>query len=631
MLFRFASWMIAGAALTGLVACEPSKTSKTAATPPRQATAPTITSAPQPPAQPTIQEKLEPKVDPVEALLTRAEKEFQAGQANYHAGHLDKAKVNFDNAFNLLLSYPSGVRADERLEDEFDKVVEAVNGLELQALKQGDGFTEQNAEPAPIDEANEATFPVDPGIRAKAEAEVRNTRSDLPLVMNDFVASYINFYSTRGRGYMERALTRSGRYEPMIRRILSEEGVPQDLIYLAEAESGFYPMALSRVGARGMWQFMASRASGYGLERNWWLDERQDPEKATRAAARHLKDLYKQFGDWYLAMAAYNSGPGNVQRAVQRTGYADFWELYRRNVLPGETKNYVPIILAFTIMAKNPTQYGLGHLTPDPPLRYDTVKVDYPIDLRLAAEVTDSSLNTLQDLNPALLRMTTPKDGTYDLRLPVGTASKFQETIATVPRDMRVWWRYHKVAPGESLSEIAHQYKTTTNSIAEVNNISEDDELRSDARLIIPVAPRRASDSSTLAFSKKATVYKVRKGDTALSVADDFSVPVERLRKWNRLKGNALRVGRALRIYRPVAAQEGADAVASKTSKSKHKSSLQASSRSPKTVHHTVRKGETLTSIAENYNTTVSALRRDNRQTISHLRAGSVLVVKVGE
>ena len=154
--------------------------------------------------------------------------------------------------------------------------------------------------------------------------------------------------------------------------------MPQDLIYLAQAESGFHPTALSRAGARGIWQFMASRAKGYGLERNLWLDERQDPERSTRAAAEHLKDLYKQFGDWYLAMAAYNSGPGTVQQAVKRTGYADFWELYKRNVLPRETRNYVPIILAVAIMAKNPAQYGLDDIVREQPVPTDTVKIDYP-------------------------------------------------------------------------------------------------------------------------------------------------------------------------------------------------------------------------------------------------------------
>ena len=185
--------------------------------------------------------------------------------------------------------------------------------------------------------------------------------------------------------------------------------MPQELIYLAQAESGFHPLAVSRAGARGMWQFMGSRAKGYGLERSWWVDDRQDPEKATRAAAHHLKDLYNEFGDWYLAMAAYNSGPGTVQSAVKRTGYADFWELYRRNVLPKETRNYVPIIVAVTIMAKNPAQYGLDSVVKDKPVPYDTVKIDYPIDLRLAAECVDATAEDLLDLNPSLLRMTTPK------------------------------------------------------------------------------------------------------------------------------------------------------------------------------------------------------------------------------
>src|SRR5438105_14545847 len=174
--------------------------------------------------------------------------------------------------------------------------------------------------------------------------------SDIPFVINYYVVGNINFFSntTKGRNTLINGWQRAGRYREMIERVLREEGVPQDLIYLAQAESGFQPLAMSRASARGMWQFMSSRAAGYGLQRNWWLDERQDPEKATRAAARHLRDLYNQFGDWYLAMAAYNSGPGRVQAGVQRTGYADSWELYRRGVLPKETKKYVPTILATT-------------------------------------------------------------------------------------------------------------------------------------------------------------------------------------------------------------------------------------------------------------------------------------------
>jgi membrane-bound lytic murein transglycosylase D len=621
---------LVAALILGTISCEPSEKKKPAVTVPAAAQAPTLT--PPPPPPPKIEEKITSKPpDPVDSLIAQAEKEYQAGQANYAAGHLEAAKDNFDRAFDILLSGPVDVRSDDRLQQEFDKIVEGVHNLELQALKQGDGFTEQKAEPAPIDETNEITFPVDPNVRAKAEAEIKETHSDLPLVMNDQVASFVSYFSSRGHAVLERALARSGRYREMISRILKEEGVPQDLIYLAQAESGFHPLALSRAGARGMWQFMASRAAGYGLQRNWWVDERQDPEKSTRAAARHLKDLYNEFGDWYLAMAAYNSGPGTVQHAVQRTGYADFWQLYERGVLPKETKNYVPIIVAVTIMAKNPAQYGLDTVVPEEPNTGEKVTINYPVDLRLVAECIDLSVATLQELNPSLLRMTTPKDQPFDLILPAGTKEKFETAIAAIPPDMRVWWRYHKVGAGETLAEIARKYKTTGKAIAEVNSL-EGDELRQDAKLIIPVTPGKRVESEGMTYAKKATRYKVRRGDTVLSVADDFGVPAARLRRWNGLKGNQLRAGRILLIHRPVAVSENpaqAHRTASKSKKSKQlDSTAKPDSTGSKVVHHTVRKGETLYSIASAYNTTVEALRRDNRKVAANLRAGDVLVIR---
>ncbi|MGH9579093.1 MAG: transglycosylase SLT domain-containing protein, partial [Terriglobales bacterium] len=347
-------------------------------------------------------------------------------------------------------------------------------------------------------------------------------------------------------GTLERALKRAGRYREMILATLKEEGVPQDLIYLAQAESGFQPLALSRAGARGMWQFVAGRAASYGLNKNWWVDERQDPEKSTRAAARHLKDLYNQFGDWYLAMAAYNSGPGTVQAAVQRTGYADYWELYRRGVLPKETRNYVPIILAVTIISKNPEKYGLEPIDLEPQLEAERVMIDYPVDLRLAAEAVDVSVSMLQDLNPSLLRMTTPKEGTFELRLPAGTAEAFQKSMAAIPEDMRVWWRYHRVASGDTLSALARRYRTTPDAILEVNAL-ESDQLLAEAKLIIPVTPgKRPVGEEDVVFSKKATRYRVRRGDTVLSIADDFGVPPEKLRQWNRIRGNTVRLGQVL-------------------------------------------------------------------------------------
>jgi len=269
--------LVLGALAMITTSCE-TRDAHAKASPPPQAAAPTLTAAtPVPPPQ--VEEKPTPNPDPVDGMVAAAEKEYQEGQANYAAGHLDAAKQNFDRAFNDLTQGPMDIKSDARLQQEFDKIVEGTSKLELQALKQGDGFTEQKSVSAPIDEANEVTFPVDPKIKAAAEAELKATHFDLPLTLNDYVAGYINFYtnSPKGHATVERALTRAGRYREMIQRVLREEGVPQDLIYLAQAESGFHPLALSRAGARGMWQFIASRASGYDLTRNWWVDERQDP------------------------------------------------------------------------------------------------------------------------------------------------------------------------------------------------------------------------------------------------------------------------------------------------------------------------------------------------------------------
>src|SRR5438309_571228 len=443
-----------------------------------------VAAHPAPSQTATHVDKLGPQSDSVSEIIVQVEKEYQAGKDNYQAGHLEAAKQNFDRAFNLLMGSNLDIRSDVRLQHEFDRILDGVNGLELVALQEGDGATEQKSEPAPIDEANDVTFPVDPNIKAKAEAEIKSTHSDLPLMMTDQVAGYINYFSTRGRPTLEHALTRAGQYQDMIQRVLKDEGVPQDLIYLAQAESGFHPLALSHSGARGIWQFMASRAKGYGLQRNWWVDDRQDPEKATRAAARHLKDLFNQFGDWYLAMAAYNSGPGTVQSAVKRTGYADFWELYRRNVLPKETRNYVPIILAVTIMTKNPSQYGLDDVAMDHPADYDSVSIGYPVDLRLVAESVGSTSSELQDLNPSLLRLTTPREGTFELHLPAGTREQFATAIASIPTDMRLWWRYHTVHSGDTLASLARNYHTTVKSIVQANHL-DGTELEADAKLVI--------------------------------------------------------------------------------------------------------------------------------------------------
>jgi membrane-bound lytic murein transglycosylase D len=640
---KFLRCMVASGLLCAVLfsaACETDQPKKTAAKLPAQATAPTVapanpnSGAAQPSAAPAAAPN--PQSAATEALIAQAEKLYTAGQADYQAGHLDAAKQSFDQAFNVLLSGSVEVRDNPRLEHEFDKIVEGVHQLELAALQQGDGFTEQRSEPAPIDEANDITFPIDPKIRAQAEAEIKTTKSDLPLMLNDQVAMFINYFSsTKGRHTLEHGLARAGRYREMISQTLKQEGVPQDLIYLAMAESGFQPLAVSRASARGMWQFMSGSGTIYGLERSWWVDDRQDPQKSTRAAARYLKQLYAQLGDWYLAMAAYNSGAGTVQHAVERTGYADFWELYRRGALPQETRNYVPIIVAVTIMAKNPAQYGLENVVPDQPVAMDQATINYPVDLRLVAECLDTSVNYLQELNPSLLRMTTPKDQTFTLHLPEGSKDKYETAIALIPPDMRTFWRYHRVEYGESLASIAHKYHTSTTLIAEANNLS-DDEVKSGSKLIIPIAPGKAGDA--VAYSKKATHYKVRKGDTVGSIADDYEVPVDKLRKWNHLRGNTVAVGRTLSIYKPLAggtgpevASAGGDPAPPKPGKNgkpakSAKSGSKAATQSA--TLHKVRPGETLSGIAQSYNTTVASLKKNNSNLSANLRAGEVLVIR---
>ena len=581
-----------------------------------------------------------PTSDPVGDLIARAEKEYQTGLASHQAGKTDEAKQNFDNALNALLGSNLDIRSDQRLQKEFDRVVAGVNEL-YPGGTGADSEAQQKSEPAPIDETNGITPAADAGVKAKAQAEIKNTRSDLPLMMTDQVAGYITYFSGRGRGVFERAFARSGRYHDMIVSTLKAEGVPQDLIYLAQAESGFHPLAVSRVGARGIWQFMASRGRGYGLHHSMWVDDRQDPEKSTRAAAHHLKDLYAQFGDWYLAMAAYNSGPGTVQAAVRRTGYADFWELYRRNVLPKETRNYVPIILAVTIMTKNPSQYGLDDVVMDHPADYDTVSISYPVDLRLVAECVGSTSSELQDLNPSLLRLTTPREGTFELHLPAGTKEQYETAMGTIPKDMRLWWRYHTVHSGDTLASLARNYHTTAKSISEANHL-EGAELEADAKLVIPVAPGKHPVSDTATYARRITRYKVHAGDSIESVAENFGVSPQMLRRWNGIHGDSLRGRKVLALHLPVSPSVHEAEVASSRTKSKHaKPAETATTKPPATksaqierepvqaavVHHKVKTGETLYSIARAYRTTVAALKRDNRN-VAVLRPGMILIVR---
>jgi membrane-bound lytic murein transglycosylase D len=476
-------------------------------------------------------------------LIERVEEKFASGEQNFKAGHLDAARRDFNDAVDWMLESGYDPNGDPRLSELFHRVVDTVYTYELQAFRAGDGFQETPAVPAPIDEVAEMTFPVDPGLKDRAEQAAKNISHDLPLTVNDEVLSFLNFFQTpRGKAIVETGLRRSGRYREMISRVLREEGVPQDLIFLAQAESAFQPLALSRAGARGIWQFVPWRGNEYGLKRSWWVDERQDPEKATRAAAQHLRDLYGLFGDWYLAMAAYNCGPGNVQKGVERTGYADFWELYRRNVLPRETKNYVPIIVALTLIAKDAAHYGI-QTDLDQPIPYDVVKPGRAIDLRLVAETIDVDVEILRSLNPSLLRMATPDDPSFLLHLPKGTAEKFSAEIADIPAEKWVSWRRHRVEAGETLTSLSKKYRITAAAIAAANGLGRTDILSPGDKLIIPASQPVSEMKSRLVR------YRVRKGDTLGGIADQFSVEPDQLRKWNGLKSARVSRGMILRVY----------------------------------------------------------------------------------
>ncbi|MCS6954261.1 MAG: transglycosylase SLT domain-containing protein [Bryobacterales bacterium] len=404
-----------------------------------------------------------------ESVLARADKHFQLGKAQLSAGRIAAARQEFDRAVDVLLEAPESLRAQREFRQQFEQLVEAIHRYDLAAASD-----ERSQAPAfdkpPLEDIPEPTFPVDPSERDRVLEQIRATASQLPLEVNDDVLRYIRYFSTaRGRKILIAGLRRAGRYRELIYRILDEEGLPRELIHLAQAESGFLPRAVSRKKATGMWQFMLFRGRQYGLARDKYVDERMDPEKATRAAARHLRDLYTQFGDWYLAMAAYNCGPGVVERAVERTGYADIWELRRRNVLPRETSNYIPIILAMIIMAKNPAAYGLEEVEPDPPVRYEAVEITAPTSLQLVADITGAPVELLRELNPALLTPVAPAG--YSLRVPHGEGASVASVLRMIPPEGRGRWRMHRVAGGETLAEIARRYRARTVEIAALNRL----------------------------------------------------------------------------------------------------------------------------------------------------------------
>jgi membrane-bound lytic murein transglycosylase D len=366
---------------------------------------------------------------------------------------------------------------------------------------------------SPKDDMEEMTFSVNPGTRSKVQDLIRATTSQLPLQQHDTVIGAVNYFSSeRGKKVIAAGLRRQAKYKPLIERILAEEGVPQELIFLAQAESGYLPRAMSNKLCVGVWQFSKATGREYGLMQTPSTDDRMDPEKATRAAARHLRDLYQHFGDWYLAMAAYDCGPACVDKAVARTGYADFFELRRLNALPRETANYVPVILAMTIIGKNAPAYGLDHLDVESPLEMDSIEVQTPTHLALIADAVDRPLSELKELNPGLLKSVAPAG--FNVHVPKGTLSAVETAFAVVPASKRDSWRLHRVSQGDSFAGLAKRYSAQTALISQVNH----EELpEAGALMAIPMAypgDRTVAKAST---GKKPVAGKRRAGAPAVA------------------------------------------------------------------------------------------------------------------
>jgi membrane-bound lytic murein transglycosylase D len=383
----------------------------------------------------------------------------------------------------------------------------------------------------------------------------REVSVDIPLRMNDRIQRQLDLFTKKNHSKFQRWFDRSSTYDQLIRSILSEEGLPEELVYMSMIESGFNPNAYSRAHAVGLWQFIRSTGRIYGLTCGWWLDERRDPVKSTRAACRYLKKLYRDFQDWELAMAAYNCGERRVEREIRRYGTRDFWKLQR---LPRQTRNYVPKFMAARIICENPEKYGFRRKL-QPPLEYDEVTIPYCTQLSIIARCCNSTYSVIKRLNPELRRWCTPPGlDDYRVKIPRGTATIFAKNYAEVPREEMVAKISHKVRRGETLSSIAKRYGTTVRSLQEVNRLPNPHRLRIGKRLLIPTPPANGDamisahyQDELIGHGKHEGKYRVRRGDNLSFIARRFGVAVRDLQSWNDLTGSRIYPGQALIVKAP--------------------------------------------------------------------------------
>ena len=381
-------------------------------------------------------------------------------------------------------------------------------------------------------------------------------RFEIPLETNEVVDRWIEYFAVKAHDRFATYLTRAGRYEDMIRTRLRAAELPEDLLYLAMIESGMNPNAYSRANAAGMWQFIRGTGRLYGLEVDYWIDERRDPYKATDAAIAHLADLYDQFGSWYLAAAAYNAGAGRVSRGIKRTGSTDFWDLADARVLRSETRNYVPKLIAAAIIAKNPEKYGFDDVVPEKPLEFETVEVPDATSFDVLADAAGVSEGEILLLNPQYARRVTPPGQVAEVRVPVSTSERFTVAYAQVPPSERVTWLEHRVQRGETLGHIAGRYGTSVTAIQAANNYVNPKRLQIGQRLIIP---RSGAPATRVASAAPATgsasgsgplTVTVRRGDSLWAISRRYNVTTTQLMQINGLNSSRIHPGDQITVRR---------------------------------------------------------------------------------
>ena len=408
----------------------------------------------------------------------------------------------------------------------------------------------------------------------------------IPLVTNSQVESYIRYFQGKGRKGFNIWLRRYVQYKDIILPILEENDLPEELIVVSMIESGFDPKAVSRAKAVGLWQFMYLTGKQYGLERTWYVDERQDIVKSTEAAARYFKDLYREFEDWYLVLASYNTGPGRVNRAVNLHETSDYWQLYS---LPKDTKNYIPYFLSSAIILKDPDKYGFK-IPKSKAFKYDEVIVKKSADLSVLAKSAETKTSTIKYLNPELRQSATPANEDYILKIPYGKKDKFYKTFNALPETERFATQKveHRVKKGENLTTIASKYRVLISDLMTINNLK-NDRLSIGQRLKIPVKGGIYSN-----YPEKIT-YTVKKGDTLGGIAEKYNTRASEIRKWNKMSSNnsLINIGQKLILF-----------VGKNGSKSDD---------SPKRIIYTVKSGDQLGYIAEKYNTSAKKIREWNK------------------